>query len=118
MYLKNLQYIKNRRIEMAIRELQVGEEISIPKEGKLAIMFHLPGHCAGCKVALSNLQNKELKDVTVVLVNADEETFRPLITEYNATTAPTIIVYENGEIIGEMRGLKDFLQNHKRLIGD
>lgn len=103
---------------MAIRELTVGEAIGIPGEGKLAIMFHLPGHCAGCKVALSNIENKKLENVEVVLVNADEESFKPLIEEYGATTAPTIIVYENGEIIGEMRGLKDFLQNHKRLLGE
>lgn len=103
---------------MAIRELNIGELLEIPNEGKLAIMFHLPGHCAGCKVALSNLENKKLENIEVVLVNADEEEFKPLIAEYNATTAPTIIVYENGEVVGEMRGLKDFLQNHKRLLGE
>ena len=103
---------------MAIRELNIGELLEIPNEGKLAIMFHLPGHCAGCKVALSNLENKKLENIEVVLVNADEEEFKPLIAEYNVTTAPTIIVYENGEVVGEMRGLKDFLQNHKRLLGE
>ena len=103
---------------MAIRELNIGELLEIPNEGKLAIMFHLPGHCAGCKVALSNLENKKLENIEVVLVNADEEEFKPLSAEYNATTAPTIIVYENGEVVGEMRGLKDFLQNHKRLLGE
>ena len=103
---------------MAIRELNIGELLEIPNEGKLAIMFHLPGHCAGCKVALSNLENKKLENIEVVLVNADEEEFKPLIAEYNVTTAPTIIVYENGAVVGEMRGLKDFLQNHKRLLGE
>ena len=103
---------------MAIIEHTPGTELTIPLEGKFAVMFHLPGHCAGCKVALSNLQNKKLENVTVILVDAGDELNRDLINLYQASTAPTIIVHENGTIIGRMNGLKEFLSKNKELLGD
>lgn len=103
---------------MPLIEHDSNTDLTIPNEGKYAIMFHLPGHCAGCKVAVANLENKDLEDITVELINAEDNNNRPIVEKYEATTAPTVIVFENGEIVGRMNGLKDFLSNHKNLLGD
>ena len=103
---------------MTIIEHDAGSELNIPKEGKYAIMFHLPGHCAGCKVALKTLEDKELKDITVELIDAGDENNRPLINEYSAQTAPTIIYFENGELTCRMDGLKAFISKQKEIFGD
>ena len=103
---------------MPIIEHNSGAELSIPVTGKYVVMFHLPGHCAGCKVALNNLENKELKDVTVELVDAGDDNNRSLGEAYTVSTAPTLIVFNDGNEIGRMCGLKEFLAKNKELIGD
>lgn len=103
---------------MPLIEHDSSMELNIPKEGNYAILFHLPGHCAGCKVAVSNLENKELKDITVELIDAEDEANRPIVEQYEAKTAPTTIVFKDGEVVGRMNGLKEFLSKHKELIGD
>ena len=101
-----------------IIEHDSSKELEIPTEGKYAVMFHLPGHCAGCKVALKTLESKKLENVTVILVDAGDEANRPLIDLYQATTAPTIVVHENGEIVGRMAGLREFQAKQQELLGD
>lgn len=101
-----------------IIEHDSSKELQIPVEGKFAVMFHLPGHCAGCKVALKILQSKKLENTTVVLIDAGDEANRSLINLYQAQTAPTIVVHENGEIIGRMAGLREFQERQQELLGD
>jgi glutaredoxin len=101
-----------------IIEHESGKELSIPLEGKYAIMFHLPGHCAGCKVALKVLEGKKLENTTVELIDAGDEANRPLIDLFQATTAPTVIVFENGQAIGRMAGLREFNAKQQELLGD
>ena len=103
---------------MAIIEHDAGAKLNIPEEGKYAVMFHLPGHCAGCKVALKTLEDKELKDITVELIDAGNEDNRPLINEYGVQTAPTIIYFEDGKVICRMDGLKAFISKQKEIFGD
>lgn len=94
------------------------EELVIPETGKFAVMFHLPGHCAGCKVALANLEKKKLEDVIVTLVDAEDEKNKSIVESMGASTAPTIILFVNGEEYGRMSGLKEFLMKHKSLLGE
>lgn len=90
--------------------LEPGEPFVIPK-GKVALVFHIPGHCAGCKRAISILKTKNLDDWSVFLINAEDESNAGLIKGYNVSTAPTIIVYENGNEINKLVGLKAFLDS-------
>ena len=101
-----------------IIEQDVTKELEIPSEGKFAIMFHLPGHCAGCKFALSVLQKKKLEDVTVMLIDAGLDENHDLIEKYNASTAPTIVVFNNGEEVGRMAGVREFTDKQVELLGD
>lgn len=103
---------------MPIIEHSNGTELNIPSEGKHVIMFHLPGHCAGCKVALNTLENKELADVAVELIDAGNDSNRALSEAYGVTSAPTLIVFSDGSEIGRMCGLKEFIAKNKELIGD
>lgn len=103
---------------MAIIEHKPGSALSIPVEGKYAIMFHLPGRCAGCKVALKTLEAKDLEGITVELIDAGDELNKSILEEYNASTAPTIIYFEDGELKHRMNGLKEFISKQKELFGD
>ena len=101
---------------MPIIEHVAGESLDL-SEGKHAIMFHLPGHCAGCKMALNSLQSKELKDITVELIDAGDDENHSLVEQYGASTAPTIIVFENGNEIGRMAGVKEYMAKNKEYFG-
>lgn len=103
---------------MPIIEHDSKNKLDIPTNGKFAIVFHLPGHCAGCKVAVETLKKKKLENTTVVLVDAGDEANRYLINLFQATTAPTVIVFNNGEGVGRMAGLREFQAKQQELLGD
>lgn len=103
---------------MAIINHEDGAELNIPSTGKFAIMFHLPGHCAGCKMAHKILEAKNLDNITVELIDAGNESNRFLIDKYEAKMAPTVVVFENGEQIAKTAGLKDFKARHVELFGE
>lgn len=103
---------------MAIIEHNSECALEVPNVGKFAIVFHLPGHCAGCKVAVKTLGDKELKDVTVVLVDAGDDNNKYLIDKYKPSMAPTMIVFNDGEIIGRTAGLREFQAKQQELLGD
>lgn len=103
---------------MAIIEHTSGSKVNISPKGKFAVMFHLPGHCAGCKVALKILEGKKLENVTVLLIDAGDDANSSIVKAFEATTAPTVIVYENGNVIGRMAGLREFNEKQQFLLGD
>lgn len=86
------------------------DNINLTGNGKEALLFYIPGHCAGCKRAISILETKELKDWEIYLVDSEDENNRPLIEKYNVSTAPTIVTFNNGEVDQAIVGLRDFLQ--------
>ena len=103
---------------MPVIEHDSKNKLDIPTNGKFAIVFHLPGHCADCKVAVETLKKKKLENTTVVLVDAGDEANRYLINLFQATTAPTVIVFNDGEGVGRMAGLREFQAKQQELLGD
>lgn len=102
---------------MPIIEHDSKNKLDIPTKGKFVIVFHLPGHCAGCKVAVETLKKKKLENTTVILVDAGDEANRYLIDLFQATTAPTVIVLNDGECIGKMAGLREFQTKQQEFFG-
>lgn len=103
---------------MTLIEHNAENTLVIPEQGKFAILFHLPGHCAGCKVAVKTLEDKMLEDVTVVLVDAGDDKNKYLIDKYQPSMAPTMIVFNDGEIVDKTSGLREFQAKQKELLGD
>lgn len=98
-----------------IKELTKGENIK--GSGKEALLFHIPGHCAGCKRVISILQTKKLEDWNIYTVNSESDEFTELINKYNVATAPTIVTFEDGIQQETIVGLKAFL-GKKEIFGD
>lgn len=92
-----------------IRDLKVDEQLVFNKN-KAAVVFHIPEHCAGCKRAISILEEYDLDNWDIVLINAEDEAFRKYIEQYEATTAPTVIVFNEGKQVLAMRNLKEFME--------
>lgn len=80
-------------------------------EGKTALLFHIPGHCAGCKRAISTLSNMNTDNWKIFLLDAEDESNTELVKQYSVSMAPTIVVFENGEQKEKFAGLKSFLEN-------
>ena len=95
-------------------EEYIGQKIKT--EGNVIIMFHLPGHCAGCSFVLKALKGKDFPDWTIYLVDAEKDENRPLIDKYEAITAPTLIVIKNGEVVDKIAGLKEFRSKQEQLF--
>ena len=68
-----------------IRDLEIGETLNIPENGKFAVVFHIPGHCAGCKRVVSILQKLNLDNWEIILVDAENEAFANLVQEHNVS---------------------------------
>lgn len=96
--------------------LEPNEPFVLPK-GKVALLFHIPGHCAGCKRVISMLENKKLDNWTIFKIDSEAEEFAHLIKKYNVCMAPTIITFENGEQKETIAGLKAFIEK-KGMFGD
>lgn len=96
--------------------IQILSNTEIDNTGRYGILFHIPSHCAGCKKALSVLENKQF-DWDVYTVDAESEALSGLVDKYKPTTAPTLIIVENGKEVERIVGLKAFLDNHERLFG-
>lgn len=94
-------------------EYTAGEQLNI-NEGNAAYLFHIPGHCAGCKRAISILQGMNTDDWTIYLINAEDKSNAELIEKYHVTTAPTIIIFKDGEEVEKLIGLKAFLDNKEK----
>lgn len=97
-------------------ELNKGETPNLDN-GKTALLFHIPGHCAGCKRVIKILETKSLTDWTIYKVDSECGDFTDLISQYQVQTAPTIITFENGEQKDVIAGLKDFIEK-KEIFGD
>ena len=97
-------------------ELNEIEELNID-EGKVGIIFYIPGHCAGCKRAIGILETKKLDDWTVYKVNSESDKFSRLIKQYEVSTAPTIVIFENGKQKDKIVGLKSFIEK-KDIFGE
>lgn len=93
-----------------IRELQVGEELYFTK-AKGAIVFHIPGHCAGCKRAIATLEQSASENWDIILIDAESDKFKSYVEKYGAKTAPTIITFNKGTADKTFTGLKEFLAN-------
>lgn len=87
-----------------------GGKLEIPNEGKFAIVFHIPGHCAGCKRAIDQLQKRTCEGWDILLVDAESDDNKSLVEEYGAKTAPTVITYIDGKQKDTLVGLKNFLE--------
>lgn len=85
-------------------------------EGNHALLFHIPGHCAGCKRVIGILETKELKDWTIYKVDAECDDNKDLISEYSVTTAPTIVTFKDGVQQEVIAGLKAFIER-KEIFG-
>ena len=85
---------------------------NIVEDGKVALLFHIPGHCAGCKRVIESLKNRKCDGWTFILVNAEEPENKELVERYEVRTAPTIVMNQ-----GRLTGLKDFLTNADSLFG-
>ena len=98
-----------------IKELTKGKNIK--GNGKEALLFHIPGHCAGCKRVISILQTKKLEDWNIYTVNSESGEFTELINKYNVVTAPTVVTFKDGVQQEVIVGLKAFL-GKKEIFGD
>lgn len=97
---------------MSLRELSNEEKLEFHKE-KSALLFHIPGHCAGCKMAIQVLNKLNTENWDIVLVNAEDELLEYLVTKHNISQTPTIVVFNNGKEVETIVGLKEFLAKQK-----
>lgn len=81
----------------------------VPAEGKTAVIFHIPGHCAGCKRVLDSLSKRPCEEWELYTINAENDELKSLVEDNKVQTAPTILLYENGELTQSIIGLKQFL---------
>lgn len=87
-------------------------------KGNAVIVFHIPGHCAGCKRAIETLKTMKLDNWTIYLVDAENADNKPLIDEYSAQIAPTLIIFKDGEQVNRTNGLKEFIQMKDVVFND
>lgn len=97
-------------------ELNKGETPDL-STGKTALLFHIPGHCAGCKRVIKVLETKSLEGWTIYKVDSECGDFADLVEQYKVQMAPTIITFENGEQKDFIAGLKGFIDK-KEIFGD
>lgn len=92
----------------------------INSEGNNAIVFHIPGHCAGCKRALELINEMafdgKLADWNFYLIDAENDINKVLIDKYETTIAPTIITFKSGVQMNRTNGLKEFIQQKDKLF--
>ena len=77
--------------------------IMIPKEGRVLVDFYATW-CGPCKMVAKTLDQyaEEVSEVKVVKINVDEEA--DIASEYNIRSIPTLIYFEDGEIIERQTG--------------
>jgi thioredoxin 1 len=75
----------------------------IPKEGRVLVDFYATW-CGPCKMVAKTLDQyaEEVGEVKVVKINVDEEA--DIASEYNIRSIPTLIYFEDGEIIERQTG--------------
>ena len=75
----------------------------IPKEGRVLVDFYATW-CGPCKMVAKTLDQyvEEVSEVKVVKINVDEEA--DIASEYNIRSIPTLIYFEDGEIIERQTG--------------
>lgn len=96
-------------------ELNKGDNIKT--DGKVALLFHIPEHCAGCKRVIGILETKKLEDWTIYKVDSESGEFSDLVEQYKVCMAPTIVTFKNGEQKDTIAGLKAFIEK-KDIFGD
>lgn len=100
-----------------IREFKEGDiDVTLKDNGKSALLFFIPDHCAGCKRAINILNGINTDGWDIALVNTENFAFRDLISDNDVTTAPTLI-YNNGTVREKIYGLKRFLDTYKKIFG-
>lgn len=97
---------------MGLRELNKEEKLVFNKP-KSALLFYIPDHCAGCKMAIQVLNKLNTENWDIVLVDSKCDELNYLVTKYNISTAPTIVVFEDGKEVETIEGLKTFLAKQK-----
>ena len=75
----------------------------IPKEGRVLVDFYATW-CGPCKMVAKTLDQyaEEVSEVKIVKINVDEEA--DIASEYNIRSIPTLIYFEDGEIIERQTG--------------
>ena len=75
----------------------------IPKEGRVLVDFYATW-CGPCKMVAKTLDQyaEEVSEVKVVKIDVDKEA--DIASEYNIRSIPTLIYFEDGEIIERQTG--------------
>ena len=75
----------------------------IPKEGRVLVDFYATW-CGPCKMVAKTLEKyeEEISDVKVVKIDVDLES--DIAASYNIRSIPTLIYFEDGEIIERQTG--------------
>ena len=84
--------------------------------GNVALLFYIPGHCAGCKKVISVLEDNDTSEWIIYKVNSESEEFSDLIKKYDIKTAPTLVVFKDEVQVDKIVGLKDFITKRKTFI--
>ena len=75
----------------------------IPKESRVLVDFYATW-CGPCKMVAKTLDQyvEEVSEVKVVKINVDEEA--DIASEYGIRSIPTLIYFEDGEVIERQTG--------------
>lgn len=103
--------------ELKIEDIEKATNLKELGNGNVGLFFHLPGHCAGCTRALKAIEKIDHSNWNILLVNADEDAYRPLINHFSVSTAPTFVyTTTNSDSVFAKAGLKQVL-DCKELFG-
>jgi thioredoxin 1 len=90
-----------------LRELTVSDFSAVITSGKVLVDFYAPW-CGPCKPQAAELEKAEPKfaaaGVVVAKVNIDEQP--ALAQQYNVMSVPTLITFDEGEVVGMAAGLQ------------
>lgn len=104
---------------MSIIELQTKEQFKteVLNNSQKSIVKISTSTCAPCK-ALAPLFNKiseETENVSFFSLTPEADDLQALAKELNITTVPTMLVYDNGELVQTVRGMAPLAVLKERL---
>ena len=89
-----------------------GGEYDFTVEGKSALVFTSPT-CGGCKRVKASLAQKSLEDWEVYIVDTSIEENLDLAAEFEITSLPYIVLFQDSVKVGEIKSLKDYIAQHE-----